>query len=87
MERVASLLGLEKSKPVSTLLAGSDRNVFVSGEPRRDKETSSLHRVVAGALLYIGHDRSDATYAIRLLACDLCDANEDKDSLRRLKKG
>ena len=33
----------------------------------------------------MGHDSSAAAYAIRLLACDLCDANED--SLRRFKKG
>ena len=58
--RFASLLGLEQSKPVSTLLAASDRNDLVSGEPRRDKEASSLYHGVVGALLYMGHDTSDA---------------------------
>ena len=51
---------LEQSKPVSTPLAASDRNELVSGEPRRDKETSSLCYGVVGALLYMGHDTSDA---------------------------
>ena len=83
MVRVASLLGLEKSKPVSTHLAASDGNDSVGGEPRRDKETSSLYRSIVGALLYMGHDRSDAEYAIRILACDLCAATED--SLRHFK--
>ena len=85
MVRVASLLGLEKSKPVPTHFAASDGNELVGGEPRRDEETSSLYRIIVGALLYMGHDRSDAACAIRLLACDLCAANED--SLRRFKKG
>ena len=63
--------------------AASDRNDLVSDEPRRDKETSifSLYRSIVGALLYMGHDRSDAACAIRLSGCDLCYANED--SLRR----
>ena len=80
-----SLLGLEMSKLLSLYpFAASDGNDLVSCEPRRDKEASSLHRSIIGALLYMGHDRSDAAHAFRLLACDLCHANED--SLRRLKK-
>ena len=81
--RAASLLGSEKSKPISALPAASDRNDVVSDEPRRDKETSifSLYRSIVGALLYMEHDRSDAACAIRLSGCDLWYANED--SLRR----
>ena len=77
--RVASLPGLEKSKPVSTHIAASDGNDLVGGEPGRDKETSSLYRSIVGARLYMGHDKCDATCAIRLFACDLCAANEDFD--------
>ena len=77
VERAASLLGLEKTKPVPRPLAASDRNHFVSDEQRRDKVDIFSPIVVLLVLLYMGHDRRDAACAIRLLACDLCDANED----------
>ena len=52
VERVASLLGLEKSRPVSTPLSSCDRYDLVSDEPRRDKETSSLCRSIVGAVVH-----------------------------------
>ena len=52
VERVVSLLGLEKSKPVSTPLASCDRYDLVSDEPRRDKETSFLCRSIVGAVVH-----------------------------------
>ena len=57
---------------------------FGSGEPRRDKETSSLC-YGSSLVLCCTWETIEATLAIRLLACDLCDANED--SLRRFRKG
>ena len=52
MGRVASLLGLEKSKPVSTHLAASDGHDLLGGEPKRDKETSSLYRSIVGPVVH-----------------------------------
>ena len=68
VEQVSSMFGLEKSKPVSTPLAACDRD---------ETKRHLLSVVVLLVLLYMGHDRSEATCAICLLACDLCDANED----------
>ena len=73
-----------KTENLSTPLAANDRNDVESDAPKLDRETSFIDRSIVGALLYTGHDRGDAAYAIRLLVCDMCHENEHR--FRRLKR-
>jgi hypothetical protein len=87
VEAAAAVLGLTESRPVSTPLAAGDRGDLEFDEaesPKLDGGQHSIYRSVVGALLYLSHDRGDASYAVRLLAKDLCSPN--MDSWRRMKR-
>ena len=87
VEAAAKVLGLEDSKPVGTPLAAGDRGDLEFDEaesPKLNGEQHSICRSVVGALLYLSHDRGDASYAVRLLEKDLCTPN--MDSWRRMKR-